>query len=212
MTDRNAANANANAKKRRAVNPSAASAKKPRVANPNAASAKKRRVTADASAASTRKRAPRATAPEAPAPPPAADADVDEALRRAREHARAALREALAACAALVEASARVPAGLDPRTTASVVAAIERAQQWFEPKDGAGTDAVLDGVKRLLDSEIHRWEQKSFDNPNARIVLRALLALREMLWELAGRANAAASPRSPSPSPPSPAARKSTLP
>lgn len=113
--------------------------------------------------------------------------DVEEALARARQHARTSASEALAAVQALVEAGARVPSGLDEATAQGLVDAIARARQWLDPQLGPDADSILAGVRSALDAEIHRWEEKSDQDPDARMILRAFLAVREVLWEISSR-------------------------
>ena len=47
--------------------------------------------------------------------------------------------------------------------------------------------AVLRALADGLDSEIERWEARSREDAEARSVLRAFLAVREVLWELGTR-------------------------
>ncbi len=135
------------------------------------------------------------TPPSAPEPEPS----VEEALTRARQHARAAAIETLAALRALVDAAACVPSGLDAQSAASLQSALDRARRWLEPAGASDPMAILASVKRALDDEIHRQEQRSSvagaSDPAARTVLRALLTLRELLWEFSARAEKSA-PRS----------------
>lgn len=114
-------------------------------------------------------------------------ASAEEALGRAREHARRALREAVAALRALLDAgslaavgatAARQP-GLDvlARGLDELAGALD--------SDGPGPAAPLvEAVANALDQEIGRWESRAARDPDARAVLRAFLGLREILWEL----------------------------
>ena len=42
----------------------------------------------------------------------------------------------------------------------------------------------LGAILEALDTEITRWEKRAKDDPEARVVLRAFLGMREILWEL----------------------------
>ncbi len=113
---------------------------------------------------------------------------VEEALARAREHGRRAASEAVAALQALVEAGAltRGPLEADGQL-ATLRSALERVRQWLDPEGGKDPAAVLAGISQVLDEEILRWEEKSREDPEARTILRAFLAVREVLWELTAR-------------------------
>ncbi|MDJ0785463.1 MAG: hypothetical protein QNK05_01575 [Myxococcota bacterium] len=111
---------------------------------------------------------------------------VADALARARRHARAAAAESLAAVHALLDAGALATTGMpaDHSSLAPVAQWMGRLEAWLgsgAQADGALFDTLLD----TLDSEILRWEQRSRAEPEARNVLRAFLAVRELLWELA---------------------------
>ncbi|MDJ0869019.1 MAG: hypothetical protein QNK03_23125 [Myxococcota bacterium] len=107
----------------------------------------------------------------------------EEALHRARDHARTALAEALAAARCVLDAAALATAG-HPAAEHDTLARIDA---WLEQAAaGLGGDAGsrwLGGVSEALDAEIARWEERSREDPEARAVLRAFLGVREVLWE-----------------------------
>jgi hypothetical protein len=50
-----------------------------------------------------------------------------------------------------------------------------------------GSDSLLSSFADALDAEIGRWEKRSRKDPDARVVLRAFLGVRELLWEMGVR-------------------------
>jgi hypothetical protein len=126
---------------------------------------------------------------EAGAPPPRTDGRserLDEALARAARHGRSALAEALAAARALLDAASLAtsgePAG-DGRL-ADLADGIDRLHGWLAGGRGADAAALLRALSEALDAEIARWEARGRDDADARAVLRAFLAVRELLWEV----------------------------
>ncbi len=119
-----------------------------------------------------------------------------EALARARQHGRKAATEALAAVQALLDAGALAGMGVPARGSAAapLIESLERARDWL---GGDPDGPVLEGVFDALDEEVGRWEQRSREDPDARLVLRAFLAVREVLWEVSRRGSAAARPEAP---------------
>lgn len=117
---------------------------------------------------------------------------VEEALARARRHGRAAASEGLAALQALLEAGA-LSAGraVDEGSLATLRDTLARVRRWLDPEGGRDAASVLDGVSQALDEEIQRWEEKSKDEPDARTILRAFLAVREVVWEFTSRTDGA---------------------
>jgi hypothetical protein len=112
-----------------------------------------------------------------------------EALAQARLHARRAVAEAVAALRALLDAATLAAQG-EPASVgrlAPFAEALEHAAAWLHPEGEREADAVLRALADGLDAEIARWEQKSREDPEARSVLRAFLAVREVLWELGSR-------------------------
>ncbi|MGH0038119.1 MAG: hypothetical protein ACQGVK_24065 [Myxococcota bacterium] len=114
-----------------------------------------------------------------------ADPSVQEALLRARGHARNALSEALLAVRALIDAAS---IGLSGRTAdegtalGPLVSLLEEASRNLASQDrlaGPLVEAILDA----LDHEVRRWEERARDDAEARAVLRAFLGVREILWE-----------------------------
>jgi len=113
---------------------------------------------------------------------------VEEALARARDHGRRAASETLAALQALIEAGALTRGPLaDEGQLAMLRSALERARQWVDPEAGRDAASVLAGISQVLDEEVLRWEEKSRQDPEARTILRAFLAVREVLFELTAR-------------------------
>jgi len=116
-----------------------------------------------------------------------APADAAEALARARQHARSAASEALAAVYALLDAAALATSGL-PSEANGMLAPIARLLAGLS--DGLAPDAdvmsapLLTALADALDAEIARWETRARDDAEARAVLRAFLGVRELLWEL----------------------------
>jgi hypothetical protein len=125
-------------------------------------------------------------------------ATVDEALRRAGIHARAALGESLLAVRALMDAASLAAAGVpsdEQRRLAGLASALDAlAARLVAEEDGA---SLLAAVFEALDEEIQRWEARSREEPGARPVVRAFLGLREILWELGVRPDAGAPPSEP---------------
>ncbi len=126
---------------------------------------------------------------------------VEEALARAQRHGRAAGAETLAALQALVEAGGLAAGSpLDEGALATLRETVVHLRRWLDPEGGRDAASVLAGVSQALDEEIQRWEEKSKDDSDARTILRAFLAVREVVWEFSSRAGAAGLERSPAPS------------
>jgi len=121
---------------------------------------------------------------------------VAEALDRAARHGRAAAAEASAAARALLDAASLAASGkpADQGHLAAMVEVLHGAERWLEP-DPTRDGALFESVLEALDVEIARWETRSREEPEARAVLRAFLAVREVLWEIGrgARSSAAAS-------------------
>ncbi len=111
-----------------------------------------------------------------------AEPSVEEALARARRHARAAVGEGLEAVRALLEAAALATPGV-PTGAQRLLSLASDALQELAATLGA-EDRV---TQAALDAEIARWEARARDDTEARAVLRAFLGLRELLWELGVR-------------------------
>jgi len=122
-----------------------------------------------------------------------APASLDEALLRASEHARAAAGEAALAARCLLDAASLGATGVP----AEAHEPLRRAARWLDAfaaeRDGEA-GRWLHAVADALDAEIARWESRSHADPEARAVLRAFLGLRELLWELGLRREAARRP------------------
>ena len=111
---------------------------------------------------------------------------VEEALTRARKHARTALAEAVLAARCVLDATSVGATGVP----AEAHEPLRRAAQWLDRAAQAASGGVdaeaarwLANVTEALDAEIARWEARSRVDPDARAVLRAFLSVRELLWE-----------------------------
>lgn len=137
--------------------------------------------------------------------PPAAS---EEALARAREHARRAAAEAVAALRALLDAAALATTGTavgESGMLGGTARGLDEIRALLEP-GGPAPAALLEALAEALGAEIARWETKSASDPEARAVLRAFLGLRELLWEMGVRRSdgppaAPPPPRRPEPAP-----------
>jgi hypothetical protein len=122
---------------------------------------------------------------------------VEDALRRAATHARNALAETIAACRALLDAvslvTARGPAEerVGFATLAGLLDELEGRIGRHETASQEFTAPLVAALAESLDAEIARWERRAARDPDARAVLRAFLGLRELLWELGVRTDAA---------------------
>ena len=139
--------------------------------------------------------------------------NAEEALARARNHARAAAAEAVAALHALLDAAALAGIGR-PADTHRLLGPAAQILSQLARELGSGrisrVESLLVSVTRAVDDEITRWEQRARDDAEARAVLRAFLGLRELLWEMgvrdptevaqSRRAQPASPPRRPAPS------------
>ena len=134
------------------------------------------------------------------------DVTLDEALARARRHAKNAVAEALEAFRALLDAASIAASG----ARAAENPLFASADRWIAGAsrgwaDGAGlTDGLAAEIAAALEQEIERWEQRAKSDDDARPVLRAFLGLREVLWELGVRAlrgSASAPPSGTAPRP-----------
>jgi hypothetical protein len=64
---------------------------------------------------------------------------------------------------------------------------LEELGALLAPDDSRSGASILTALSDALDAEIDRWDQRSREDPNARSVLRAFLAVREILWEISAR-------------------------
>lgn len=112
-----------------------------------------------------------------------------EALAEARRHARRAAAESAAALRALLDAAALASYGETAAAgrLAPLAEALERVSEWLHPDGEESGAAVLRALADGLDAEIARWEARSREDPEARSVLRAFLAVREVLFEMSTR-------------------------
>ena len=135
-----------------------------------------------------------------------------EALAQARQHARRAAAEAVAAVHALLDAAALATSG-SPSEANSVLAPLarllENAAAGLAPDSDAVSAPLLNALADALDAEIARWEARARDDSEARAVLRAFLGVRELLWEL-GLRRPEPAPGAPEPESHAPAAATRT--
>ncbi len=125
--------------------------------------------------------------------------ELEQGLRRAREHLGRATLEMVEAARALLDASLRAT-GLHSVAPDSLAGEIGRNLDALLSSLRAGgpfqlPSALADPLSEALEAEIERWEARSKTDVDARPVLRAFLGLRELLWELGLRPPA--EPRSP---------------
>jgi hypothetical protein len=116
-----------------------------------------------------------------------APASTAEALARARQHARSAASEALAAVHALLDAASLASIGRPSDASgllAPVAQLLESAALALAPDSDVVSAPLLSALAEALDAEIARWEARARDDAEARAVLRAFLGVRELLWEL----------------------------
>jgi len=135
--------------------------------------------------------------------------ELDEAIGRARDHARRALLETLATVQALLDVLLRTQS-IDPSSReASGPSIQDTLSSWHETlRNGGDFDLpknVVEPLLEALDREIARWERRSRSDPEARTVLRAFLGLREVLWEFVATpgesADMSTAPPTPTPTP-----------
>jgi len=115
--------------------------------------------------------------------------DLDEALSRARRHARSAVAEAFEALRALLDAASLATSG----ASAGLHPLFAQADGWLRSGaqrlagEGGLPGDLAASLAEALGAEIARWEEQARVDPDARAVLRAFLGLRELLWELGVR-------------------------
>jgi hypothetical protein len=115
----------------------------------------------------------------------------EEALQRARTHLQRATLEGLEAARALIQAGMHT-SGLATATGDSWVGNVQRSLEELIAGIRENGSFVLPAVfaeplAEALELEIKRWELRSSTDADARVVLRAFLGLRELLWELGMR-------------------------
>jgi hypothetical protein len=126
-----------------------------------------------------------------------------EALAEARRHGQRAAAECALALRALLDAATLAARG-EPASAgrlAPFADALERASGWLGEDGDRSGDAVLRALADGLDAEIARWEAKSREDPEARSVLRAFLAVREVLFEMSTRFGGPPEPEPDAPEP-----------
>jgi hypothetical protein len=114
--------------------------------------------------------------------------EFDDAVERARTHLRNATVEGLETTLALMDA-AWVASGTVGVDASSLPGRLRRALEDCigALRDGRGfslPSSLARALSEALATEIARWEKRSRHDPDARLVLRAFLGLRELLWEL----------------------------
>lgn len=110
---------------------------------------------------------------------------LEQALTRARHHARRATSEGIQAARALVDAASLAaggPAASGRPAFSGLLATLDDFGRALE--GGAVGSPIFDGLHDALDGEVRRWEARAQVDPDARSVLRAFLGVREILWEL----------------------------
>ena len=120
----------------------------------------------------------------------APESTLDEALARARRHAKSAVAEALEAVRALLDAASLATSGAPAASHPlfdSLDGWIARASHSWASEGGSSAGIAAE-IAAALDLEIARWEERAKGDDDARPVLRAFLGLREVLWELGVRA------------------------
>jgi hypothetical protein len=147
---------------------------------------------------------------EGPEPPAET---VGEALARARQHGRAAAAEALAMVRALIDAASLAASGRPSeasRLLGPLAKLLEALGNELGHDAGDGSSQILDSIAGAIDDEIALWEERAHDDTEARTVLRALLGLREILWEFGFRrsGDAQGADSDEPPRPPSPPSRR----
>jgi len=118
----------------------------------------------------------------------------EEALQRARAHLRQATLEGLEAARALLQAAIQ-PRGRPAASSDSWLGNMLRSLDDLitglrENASFTLPSALTEPLAVALEVEIKRWEERSQTDPDARLVLRAFLGLREFLWELGMRHDA----------------------
>lgn len=142
---------------------------------------------------------------------PPSPESAQEALQRAGRHARRAFAEALAALQALLDAAAISTLG-EPASAhaalAPLASLLRDLARGLAPHGNGKDTELLASVVAALGAEIARWETRAQEDPDARIVLRTLLGLREILWELGVRPKASAGAPRARPARPKPGPRR----
>jgi hypothetical protein len=113
--------------------------------------------------------------------------ETNEALQRARSHLRNSTLEGLEAVRALLEAAIHASGVLatSPDSLVSqlreqlddLIAAVRNNTGFVMPH------AFAEPLRTAMDAEIKRWEKRAQTDPDARLVLRAFLEMRALLWE-----------------------------
>jgi len=117
--------------------------------------------------------------------------NVDQALERARAHLRQSMLEGLEGIRALLEAAALATEGTRPPAeslTGQIQAQIEDLLSAL--RDSASFSlprAMAEPLSDAVEAEIRRWEERAKNDPDARLVLRAFLGMRELIWEFSNR-------------------------
>ncbi len=130
---------------------------------------------------------------------------VEEALARARKHARTALAEAVLAARCVLDAASLGATGIPAEGHEALrraVHGLDRAARAASSGADAETARWLANVTDALDAEVARWEARSHVDPDARAVLRAFLSVRELLWEFGLRRGSDEPQRGPAPAKP----------
>lgn len=118
--------------------------------------------------------------------------EADEALQRARGHLRQAALEGLEAGRALLQAATQAGARPSHESGDSWLGEMQRSLDDLitglrENGSFSLPSSLVAPLSAALETEIARWERRSQTDADARLVLRAFLGLRELLWEVGMR-------------------------
>ena len=113
--------------------------------------------------------------------------DVDRALERARAHLRKSMLEGLEGIRALLEAAVHASGGAMPTTDSLTGALQTQIEELISTLRHSASFAmprvVVEPLSEAVEAEIRRWEERAKNDPDARLVLRAFLGMRELIWE-----------------------------
>lgn len=122
------------------------------------------------------------------------DKSVRQAIERATHHAGLALAEGVATARALLDAASIGVTGESAQThqhLSEFAKALDQISYALSGQASSLSNTALSSLLDALEAEISRWEVRSKTDDDARAVLRAFLGLREFLWELGVRPDAA---------------------
>jgi hypothetical protein len=111
----------------------------------------------------------------------------EEALERSARSARAAASQALGSLHALLEAASLLASGAEPSQGGRLARGAALLGELAARLAGSGEGHLLAALTEILDAEVARWRVRARDDADARLVLRAFLALRELLSQAGAR-------------------------